>query len=92
MSEQGIRALLSYMHCREIDLETNGLAVALELITAADKYNVDGLRSHVSSFVLSEPSSWFKTQLEETLALYFFANNLNGAADLRQKAITVFKE
>lgn len=85
LSEEGVRALLSYLYYWDIDNATESCDIAFQLFVAGHKFDIARLKKCMKDLLLSKHVSWF--QKEVAFKLFLFSRNLRQEEDLVAKAL-----
>lgn len=75
ISEMGVRALLAYFYHRGIEGICGSSEVAVEVLQAAEKYDIKSLKDEVREIFMAKPSSWFC--VDAAVGLFVFAKALS---------------
>lgn len=89
ITESGARALLNYIYCNELFGAENNSLTALELLRAAEKYDLPILKELIKRMILTKPKTWF--EVDVTVQLYLFSRHLEDGGELKMKAIKLLK-
>lgn len=91
MSEGGVRAFLAYLYYRDEEVPNAKCGIALELMIAGHKYDVQSLENDMTKKLLYMSRKWYETDLDVAVKLYLFARNVKGGDQLKKKAISVMR-
>lgn len=91
MSTDGVKALLSFLYCGDLQKAQASPSLALELLKCADKYDITDLWNAAGAIFLGTLPTW--CQVDVALQLFAFANNCarEGNLGLMQKAMKILK-
>lgn len=89
VSEEGVRALLEYLYCRDLNKPMESSTVSVEMLEVAHKYLLGSLEDAIKAILLNKCDSWFNPNA--AFRLFFFAGKLDIHKDLRDKAIRVLR-
>ncbi len=90
MSEQGVKAFLRWVYWKDDKEALSESDVAVELLIAGDKYDLEGLVEKMKEIILKRSGldeEWFS--VESGVKLFKWARHLEEMKDLKQKAVSV---
>lgn len=89
MTAAGINALLAYIYCNDITTALKCSAITLELIIAADKYDILDLWKTTATILKEKSHSWF--HIDDALTLFSFVSKCarDDCQALKQRMIIV---
>ncbi len=93
MSEECVKALLDYVYCRRLEKAVNNFEIALNLLKASFKYELEDLKENMKEIFMwkrSDDFVWFS--IKNSIKLFLLAKNLEEVDNLRDKAVRVLKK
>lgn len=89
MCENGVKALLAFLYYRGLQEPSKDIQVALELLRAANKYDISSLEKAITVIIMQKPIEWF--DISTTIQLFFFSKNIDHFTGIKQKSLQVLK-
>lgn len=89
LTEEGVRAFLSYLYCWDIDKAEESCDVAFQLFYAGHKYDITRLEKCMEDLLLSKHDGWYESEV--AFKMFLFARNMEKGKDLVEKAVQILK-
>ncbi len=89
MSEKGVKALLAFLYYRGLEEPAKDLKLAIEVLRAANKYDISSLEKAVAVMIMHKPIEWF--DIATTIELFFFSKNVEQLFMVKFKSLQMLK-
>lgn len=88
MSEVGVKALLEFIYGWDLEEASKDCGIALELLKAGDKYQMEDLEDAMIKLICAMPFQWFSEDVAAEIKMY--AGNVGGKlGKVEEKSLAV---